>query len=351
MKMKANILTGLPGRVLVTLLAAGLFSSCELVREDLAECPVPIVELRFVYDYNMEFANAFHNQVDCLSAYFFDADGQLVRIEKVTDRSLLADENYRMHPELPEGAYHVVAYGGMECENASFSPSTMTGGSMLADLYVSLNAASLTDDNRRRLHNHYYGSADFTVDPRNDTYATVEMMRNTNSIQIALQNEDDSPIDCHDFIFEITDDNNDFNHENSLLPTGEITYKPYNTENRSVGTLPPADDASFAPEWQVALAQFTTSRLVKVSAAKPTATTLHVRRAKDDETVFRIPLVNYMLLFKRDNSGAGLDHMGDQEYLDRESSWTFVFFLRDGLWVSNHLIINDWEVRMNGTDF
>ena len=355
MKMKAKILAGLLGRVLVTLPIAGCFSSCELVREDLAECPSPVVELRFIYDYNMEYANAFHNQVDCLSVYFFDSDGKLVKIEKVTDPALLSDEDFRMHPELPAGSYHAVAYGGMDCEQASFSSTTMSENARLTDLHVQLNPACLTDSTRYRLHNHYYGSVDFTTDPEQDTYATLPMMRNTNTVHVALQHISGSPIDCKDFIFEITDDNNDFDHENNLLATGEITYKPFLTDNRSTGTQEGIDTTGLQ-QTHVALAQFTTSRLMTRSAAtgKQTPTLLHVRRASDGATVFRIPLINYMLLFKSDNSAAGLSGMGDQEYLDRENQWNFVFFLDDSrgdLWVSSRIIINDWEVRLNSTDF
>ena len=347
MKEKAKILTGLSGRMLAILPLAGFLSACGLVREDLPACPSPVVELRFVYDYNMEFANAFHNQVDCLSAYIFDNDGFLVAMEKVTDRALLSDEDWRMRPELPEGDYHVIAYGGMDCEQSSFSRTTLETGSRKTDLHVQLHPACLTDDARRRLHNHYYGAAEFSVRSEEDTRATVSMMRNTNSIQVALQHLDGSPVDCNDFTFEIADDNNDFDHENNLLATGEITYKPWNTDNRGGG------DEEDTPSWNAALAQFTTSRLVLPTAAngKQTGTSLHVRRASDGETVFRIPLLYYMLLFKHDNSGAGLDGMGDQEYLDRENSWNFVFFLdNNNFWVRTRLVINDWEVRLNGTD-
>ena len=355
MKVKAKIMTSLLWGALCALPAVG-FSSCESILEDLEECPTPVLELRFVYDYNMEFANAFHNQVDCLAVYFFDGDGRLVSVEKVTDRDILADENYRMHPDLPEGSYHVVAYGGMDCEKASFSHArSLTEGSHYTDLRVQLDPDCLSDSDRYRLHNHYYGSADFTVDLSEDTYATVEMMRNTNSIQVALQHLNGSPIDSRDFIFEITDDNNDFDHANNLLATGEITYTPWNTENRSTGTVPSDGTSGESRGWHAALAQFTTSRLVPRDAMrKPTATTLHVRRTRDGETVFRIPLVNYMLMFKHDNTGAGLDNMSDQEYLDRENAWNFVFFLddsKDDLWISTRLIINDWEVRLNSPDF
>ena len=346
MKVNVKLVKSLLGRTLAVLPLAGFFSSCGLVWEDLDPCPSPVLELRFVYDYNMEFANAFHNQVHCLSAWFFDSEGRLVTVEKVTDRDLLADESWRMHPDLPEGEYHVVAYGGMECGEASFlQTGEMSEGSHYSSLHVQLDNACLTEKDCRRLHNHYYGTADFTVDLRKDTYATVEMMRNTNSIQVALQHLNGSPIDCEDFIFEITDDNNDFDHENNLLATGEIRYKPWSKENRSTGMVPDGTQ-----DFRAALARFTTSRLVH---GKETPAMLHVRRAKDGETVFRVPLINYILLFKHDNTGAGLDDMDDQEYLDRENVWNFVFFLDESkgdFWVSSRIIVNDWEVRMNETD-
>ena len=356
MKMKAKFLAGLLGRVLVTLPVAGCFTSCELVREDLPECYVPIVEVRFIYDYNMEFANAFHNQVDCLSAYFFDEEGYLVAAETVTDTQILRDENYRMHPELPEGSYHVVAYGGMACENASFyHVRKMDIGTHISDIHVRLDRYVTEDespDQMRRLHNHFYGAADFTVVATEDTFATVPMKRNTNTIQIALQNDNGGEIDCNDFIFEITDDNNDFDSENKLLESGKITYRPYNTENRSTGV----DESQ--KEWYAALAQFNTSRLVlRNSQHKPynTNTTLYIRKKEDGSTLVELPLINYMLMFKND-SGATVDnyygtdgiyYMDDQEFLDRENSWHFVFFLKDNLWLKSHIIINDWEVRMN----
>lgn len=325
--------------------------SCELVKEDLEPCPEPSVELRFIYDYNMERANAFHNQVDCLSAFFFNSGGELVSVETVTDPEMLSDESYRMHPTLLPGNYKVVAYGGMECENASFfHAKKMKLGDQVSDLHVRLDPACLTDPDRLRLHNHYYGTLDFTVDPKLDSYGTVPMMRNTNSIQIALQNEfPDQPIDHNDFIVEITDDNNDFYHDNSLRQTGEIVYKPWKKENRSTLGSSEENNNDF---FNIAVAQLTTSRLVLPdNTDKPTSTRLTIKKAEDGSTLLSVPLVNYMLMFKHDNTNARLDDMDDQEYLDRENTWNFVFFLKDGLWLDTHIIINDWEVRMNKTDF
>ena len=43
--------------------------------------------------------------------------------------------------------------------------------------------------------------------------------------------------------------------------------------------------------------------------------------------------------------------MGAQEFLDRESEWSLVFFLDDGLrWLNTRIVINDWVVRINHTE-
>ena len=353
-------------------LGLSALTSCGLVRDDLDPCPEDIktrFELRFIYDYNMEFANAFHNQVDCLSVYFFDGNGELMYIDYITDPELLSDEDWRLYPELPDGDYHVVAYGGMDCDQASFyRTGNFPEGTHFTNLHVQLDPTSLVIPENSRLHNHYYGSLDFTIGGENGvTKATVPMMRNTNNIHIALQNENVSqPIDHNDFIFEITDDNNDFAHDNSLIPTGVITYQPWLKENRS--TRPSLSDVTQeqtawwdqedvesradGTDFHAAVGHFTTSRLMDTyNTGKTTPTTLNIHKADGTGTVFSIPLVKYMLMFKNEGAGASTNVMTDQEYLDRENTWNFVFFIKDGFWVQTHLIINDWEVRMNHTDF
>lgn len=332
-----------------------LSSACGIINEDLDPCPDAAVNLRFVYEYNMEFANAFHNQVDCLSLYIYDEEGNFVTKQTELTRENLADENFRISLKLPEGNYRAIAYGGMECRDASFiHPTAFSNTNELADLTVALHPDCLSDDNLRKLHNHFYGSARFSVSQNTTIEARVEMMRNTNTVQVALQHVSGSPISHEDFNFSITDDNTLFDSDNNLLPNGEVTYLPFLSETRYAGTQPGEessradDDADNANDVSVAMAHFTTSRIVR---NKPVRTTLTVTRKSDNSEVLRIPLVNYMLLFKSD-SGL-VEPMADQEYLDRENSWRFVFFLddRNDTWLTTRIVINDWEVRINDTEF
>ena len=55
---KRNIISQFTSMVLGIILVNIVFSSCERIYEDLDPCPHG-VSLRFIYDYNMEYANAF----------------------------------------------------------------------------------------------------------------------------------------------------------------------------------------------------------------------------------------------------------------------------------------------------
>ena len=96
-----------------------MLTSCGVIYDDLEPCNGG-AKMRFVYDYNLESANAFPAQVDCLTLHIYDADGNFIRT--VTEESsVLADEDWRMEINLDPGKYHAVAYGGIACDKASFA--------------------------------------------------------------------------------------------------------------------------------------------------------------------------------------------------------------------------------------
>lgn len=52
-------------------------SSCDALYEDLPECVVTY-KVRFTYDMNIKFADAFSHEVDKVTLYVFDSDDRLV---------------------------------------------------------------------------------------------------------------------------------------------------------------------------------------------------------------------------------------------------------------------------------
>lgn len=310
-----------------------MFTSCEYIHEDLMPCERG-VSLRFVYDYNMEYANAFPSKVHCLTLYIYDGEGNYVgtRVEK-TD--VLKDENYRMKIDLEPGDYSMVAYGGVACENRSFTviDEPVDAADKLTALSVLMSHNELASD--KLLHDFFYGKLDVTVEEDKYKDETVYMMKNTNNIRIILQQMNGMPVSDKDFTFRIVnDDNTLFAYDNSLIENGAVTYTPWAQGQRTVG-----DGGEGTGTVTVAYAEFSTSRLTVGNHPR-----LVITNNETGEDVLNIPLNDYLLLLKSDRYA----DMADQEYLDRENEWSMILFLDENhLWVDAQIIINDWVVRLN----
>jgi len=322
------------GAVLMAAPAAAL-SSCDHFNEDLEPCPQG-VELRFVYDYNMEFSNAFPSQVECLTVYIYDGEGRYID-SRVETGSVLKDENWRMKLDLPAGEYSFVAYGGMACDKASFSYLTSPVGAPMHDLGVKLNASLLTSPVGSPLHPLFYGRLESVTVTDADIArvpATVYMMKDTNNIRILLQNVNGTPVVGSDYIFTITDNNTVLNWNNDVVPQPQATvYHPWTQGDIA------ADENQVAQGGITAFAEFDTSRLTL-----STSPTLSIVRASDGANVLTIPLINYLIMLKSEHFAG----MTNQEFLDRESRWDMIFFIGpNATWIQTSIIINGWVVRIN----
>lgn len=318
----------------VAAVTAGL-ASCERIYDDLPPCPHG-VKLRFVYKYNILDSNAFPAEVDCLTLFVYDAEGNYVATYTETSK-ILKDENYRMTLDLEEGTYCFVAYGGMACPQRSFSfVSTPAAGSQRDELGVALDSDCLTDPDRKNLHGLYYGSLTLqTADLY--TEGTVEMMKDTNNIRIVLQQENGAPVNDKDFDFAIYDDNTLFAADNDLLTAGEVTYTPWTHGQQPIGVR---DDGA---EVVAAYAELSTSRLMTKRSPK-----LVVTRKSDGGKPIDILLNTYLLMLRSDRYA----EMGRQEFLDRQSEWELVFILTEQqTWARTYIKINDWTVRLNDEEY
>lgn len=334
--MTTNIISGFLRRLCTVAIAIlGLVSlpSCDRLHEDLKPCPQGF-RIRFIYDYNMEFANAFPSQVDCLTVLFYDAQGNYVTTRSNTS-SDLADEFWRMEVDLEPGQYTILAYGGLECPQTSFSFVSQPTSTPLRDIKVQLNASCLTSPVGTQLHPLFYGRLVAEVEKSSIDYrdVTVKMMKDTNNLRVILQQANTQPVDNKDFDFRLTDDNTHFAWNNDIIPSTPATYFPWTRGNGSPGELPNGTEAS------VAWAEMSFPRLVVGNSPR-----LQITLKENGKKVIDIPLNNYLLLLKSQQYAA----MGSQEYLDRESRWSMIFFIGDNnQWINTTIVINDWIVRLN----
>ena len=324
--------------------AALASSSCEngLIFEGEGDCGI-YYRIRFKYDYNIKFADAFANEVNSVALYVFDENDILVEEIATTDKDALSSGTFEIPIELEPGSYTLLAWGGlMDEESFDMLADTNTGVTKLEDLQVRMHRQY--EDGKAKVSEDllplYHGTMSLEVKDVPGTYTeTMSLMKNTNVIRVLLHEISGHDIDAEKFIFEINDDNGLYGWDNALLDDEMITYSAW---SQSTGTADMSDvEVKAVTSATVALAELTIGRMRAGDSP-----VLHIKSRETGEDVFRIPVADYALLVK----GNYREKMGDQEYLDRQDEYTMTFFLDEGEWVSSVIYINSWRVVLNNTE-
>ncbi len=319
-------------------LAGGMAVSCSgLIYEDEGDCDVSY-RVKFRYDMNMKFADAFAHEVHSVTLYVLDEDGSIVW-SKTESGDALTVEGYSMEVDVPAGKYGLLAW----CDADEYKSWTFPQAKIRNDLGCALNHKSDADGSAYtdgRIDDLYYGylaEADFTAD-EGTVMVTLPLMKNTNNFKVVLQHLSGKPVDKDKFEFFITDDNCKMDWDNSLIPCDNVTYRAWSVSSGSaeVGTR------SATETFGVALAELTTGRLVM--GHKPR---LHIRNKETSTTVLSVPLLDYALLVK----GRYNEAIPDQEYLDRQDDYNMVFFLdKNENWANSFIYINSWKVVLQNEE-
>ena len=336
----------IPGLKLWTmlLLFGASLGSCNVLTEEEQDCAVYV---RFKYDMNMEFADAFQNAVNSVTLYAFDKNGVLA-FQKTEEGDLLKQDGYRMrldgisHSDKAE--YDFITWAG-EPDNESFIiPLLTVGKSTKDDLYCQLKRAEggIVNDDLEAL---FHGQANDLNFGRAATSkmddVVVPLVKNTNNIRIVLQHLSGKPVDVENFNFTITDENGLMKYDNSLMKDEVLTYQAWRTDDGKAGLGDQVENVEGVTEINVAIAELTVARLM--TTERPILTITNAEGKK----VLSIPLVDYALLVK----GYYNRDMSDQEYLDRQDEYALTFFLDEAdEWIASTIIINSWKVVLRDLD-
>ena len=316
------------------LMAAGVIS-CNTIYDDQSDCPRG-VSLRFVYDYNMEYVNSFHKQAHCVNVYLFDKEGNYLD-NWVETGDVLKDENWRMKRELDEGSYTLIAYAGLCCGESSFvAPQLRTrAASRREEVSVSLDIEDFISNTS--LHPLFYGMTTLEVGKDDYVEKTIYLKKDTNNLRFVLQQMNGEQIKADEFDVVITDDNGLLAWDNEVQQNGVITYQPWTKGETVIGSQEDGETPVSAAYYELSTSRLTTR----------TSPRLVVYSREREENIINIPLNTYLLLLKSELYA----DMPAQEFLDRISEWSLVFFLDSGnRWINTHIVVNDWVVRINNAE-
>ena len=330
----------------LSMVAAALAaSSCQngFIFEGEGDCGT-YYRIRFRYDYNIKFADAFAAEVNSIALYVFDENDVLVEEIATTDKKALSSGNFEIPLELQPGKYTLMAWGGlMNEESFDMLADTKVGVTRREDLQVRMHRQH-DEDGKARVSEDllplYHGTMPLEVKALPGTFTeTMSLKKNTNVIRILLHEMSGHDVDADKFIFEINDSNGLYDCDNNLLDDEMITYSAW---HQSTGSADVDDtDVKAVTSVSVALAELTIGRMRAGDSP-----VLHIKDRETGEDVFRIPVADYALLVK----GYYRQGMGDQEYLDRQDEYTMTFFLDEGKWVSSVIYINSWRVVLNNSE-
>ena len=162
------------------------------------------------------------------------------------------------------------------------------------------------------------------------------LVKNTNYFSCILQDENNNLLNREDFTFTLEAANGVMDYTNTPSDTEPVYYRPYRQE---VSVL--SDDIP------VIHARLNTLRIMKGDQ-----TTLSIKHIPSGQEILRLPLTQYLLLSKI-YSYTG-DEMDDQEYLDRQDSYTLLFFIQSSDMgipkICPKIMVNGWTVRLNDSE-
>ena len=295
--------------------------SCTSIDETLPECRLYV---RFRYDYNMEFSDAFASQVNRVDVFVFDKDGTFV-IKKSEQGETLGG-SYRMPLPLPAGEYRIAAWAGMSDDFEM--PEPVAGKTTLEELTVRMKREESLVHNKALNPLWYGGVQAVSFTGRQEQTETVSLIKDTNKFRFILQKSGPGEeLDINDCLFEIRADNGYYDWNNDLLDDDMISYRPYYLEK--------VEDVGIVVEMN-------TMRLLEHKKVYLTLT-----RKSDGKELMRIDLIPYLLLTKMEGH-----NIPAQEYLDRQSEYAIVFFYNPELlnFLSTKIVINGWPIWLKGEE-
>lgn len=328
-------------------------SSCDSwLYEEEGDCSV-YYRLKFRYDMNLKWADAFANEVSSVHLYAFDPSGVLVwQQDELVEQS--AAEDYSMLLDLPAGDYRLLAWCGLrndgEREESFSVPEARVGETRMEQLQCTLNRERDESGaySEAHLYRLFHGTLDVSLPVNEDGGSydyTMYLTKNTNHVRVILQHLSGEDVNEAAFIFRIDDENGLMAHDNELMTDENINYRPWDILSTEADI--DKDGTRAISNVKGLAADFTVGRLIETHREKM----ILAIDTKDGKKVVRIPVIDYALMGKEYYEKEYRYPMDEREFLDRLDECVMTLFLdEDNNWVSSVIQILTWRVVLSNVD-
>ena len=345
-------------KLLLLAMATVLLSACDsAIYDEEGDCSV-VYQVRFRYDMNLKWADAFANEVKSVNLYAYDEEGNLAwQCEE--SGSILATEGYAMTLDLKPGKYHLVAWCGLNNDGSrpeSFTvPQVYPGEKNMEELIARLSYGHDADGTAysdSRLWPLFHGETDVEILSEDDAEPgvyteTINLTKDTNHVRIILHNASGDDLDMNDYTFEVVADNGTLDCHNKVIPTEDIVYRTWNVQAGEAGVGKQASRANIIMVKGV-IADLTVSRMMADQRDKMMLTVYDKNKNK---VIADVPIIDYALLSKEYYEEEYKRPMSDQEFLDREDDYVLTFFMdKDHKWGGAQILIHSWAIVRQNVD-
>jgi len=320
-----------------------MLSSCDnAIYDDEGDCVVRY-RVRFKYDYNMKFADAFPSEVEQVTLYVIDGNDNIVW-QKTESGDALKQEGYAMDVDIAPGTYSLLAW----CSSADPTTFVTGDGSSCHELKTDFHTeadpdgAAMTHVRKKldRLYHGYEKDVEFPAADEGTFVYTVPLTKDTNHFVISLMQLSGEPMDVNDVEFEIIDDNAHLDWDNSPITGTPVTYHQWLKESvdAELGSKATAD-GNVNTHAAGVVAELTTSRLMMSNGEN---TFLRIYNKTTGKEMAKIRLLDAVLLVRGEDNRHRLT---EQQYLDYNDEYKMTFFLNeDQTWAYCEIRILSWRV-------
>lgn len=326
--------------------ASVMFSSCESFYFEEGDCD-PHYYVKYVYDMNMEWADAFSSQVNSVELYVFDpSTGDKVGQYYENDISKLSTPGYRMPIDLKPGTYEFVAWCGLSNNQDnlfSLQPSISHKDHAHCTLSRSYEDGKAYQD--QQLNALFHGKIQASLpDEQGEHEVTVKLIKNTNNINLSMQHISGLELTSDMFTVTMSEGNGHLAHDNNLISDEDIEYRPWSVKSGQVDITGRADGTT--DNLNYFMAEISTSRLMANRDPR-----INIVDNANGNVVYSIPIVKWATTFRseqfRDANNDVRTVTDNQEYLDRQSDYNVMLYLdnkEDQGWLAASIYINSWKV-------